>query len=395
MDSVNPGTLLDRARLLVNFLTVEAPRNEVAGKLTDETLIALRDAGLFDLLIPRCFGGHECWPTEVLPVLETLSYGDGSTGWVVMATQVAMATAAAYLHPNAANEIFANKPSPLIAGQGAPTGTAEVAGLRYRLTCKGSYGSGLLHSSYFHTGAIVTENGKPRMLPGTQTPDVRIFIVPREKGELRGNWDVIGLRATGSVDYALTDVHVPDEYTHPLQANTPRSGGDLYRLGILGFASIGHSAFALGVARRVLDELKALDNQAGSKPSNMSFGSGEGFLESFGSAEAALRAARAFIYEVNHDNEETLRRGTSLSTRQITLARLALNQATTVASQIGSMAFRFAGGAALRSGTLQRCIRDIMAGSQHIATSSFVLRECAKDLAGKAEGKVWSLRGLI
>lgn len=388
-------TLFDKAKGLSNFLSAQSARQEAAGRLSDETLSALRDAGLFGIFLPRNFGGSECWPTEGLAIFEALSYADGSTGWVVMTTQISIATASAYLDPEAAREIFEGKPVPLIAGQGAPNGTAEVERGGLRLTCRGAYGSGLLHSSYFHTGSVVTENGRPRMVPGTQTPDVRIFIVPVEKGELRGNWDVMGLRATGSVDYALTNIHVPEGYTHALQANVARTGGGLYRLGISGFGNLGHSAFALGTARRTLDELKALANREGAKPSNLALGSGEGFQEAFGSAEAQLRAARAFLYEVHGENELTLQRDEPLSTRQITLSRLALNHVTKIGSEICAMAFRFAGGAAIRDSALQRCVRDMMVGAQHITTTPFVLRECAKELLDQAKGKVWSLRGLV
>lgn len=396
MDQAVTRTLLGKAQDLTALLMAEAPRNEAAGRLTEATVTALQNAGLFAMFLPRCFGGSECWPTDGLAIVEALAYGDGSTGWVQMATQISIATAAAYLHPDAARAIFDGNPIvPLIAGQGAPNGTAEIDGRGFRLTTKGSYGSGLLHSAYFHTGAVVTENGKPRMVPGTQIPDIRIFIVPIAKGELRGNWDVMGLRATGSVDYAITDVYVPEEYTHALQANVPRSGGDLYRLGISGFGNLGHSAFALGTARRALDELKALANGAGPRPSALALGAGESFQESFGAAEAQLRAARAFLFDVHGANEATLKNGDPLTTRQITLSRLALNHVTTVAAGICAMAFKFAGGAAVRAGALQRCVRDMMVGAQHITTTPFVLRECAKDLLGQAEGKVWSLRGLV
>ncbi|MGE0733454.1 MAG: acyl-CoA dehydrogenase [Alphaproteobacteria bacterium] len=396
MNEMLNETLLERAKGLNGLLNAQAPRNEAAGRLTDETVDALHDAGITRMWLPRALGGYETWPTEALEVIEALCYADGSTGWVMMATQLSVGTAGAYLDPSAAKQIFApGKRTPLIAGQGAPNGKAEVASGGYRLTTKGSYGSGLLHSSYFHTGSVVTEGGAPRMLPGTQAPDVRIFIVPIEKGELLGNWDVMGLRATGSVDYAITDVHVPEEYTHSLAANKAKQGGALYQLGISGFGNIGHSGFALGAARRALDELAQLANQPGGKPSNIAMGAGEGFQESFGAGEAQLRAARALLMDVHGDNEETLKRGDLLSVRQVTLSRLALNHVTTTAADICAMAFKFAGGAALRAGTLQRVVRDMMGGAQHITTSPFMLRECSKELMGAAKGKVWSLRGLI
>ena len=81
--------------------------------------------------------------------------------------------------------------------------------------------------------------------------------------------------------------------------------------------------------------------------------------------------------------------------RQITLARLALNYATTAVAEICSFAYRYGGGVALRDSVLQRCFRDMNAGTQHASVSTGILRLCATDLLGMAEGRVWTGRALI
>ena len=84
-----------------------------------------------------------------------------------------------------------------------------------------------------------------------------------------------------------------------------------------------------------------------------------------------------------------------LPTRTITLVRLALNHATAVGRDIASFTFHYAGGTVLRQGPLQRCVRDMMTGAQHATTSPQILRECAKDLLGQADGKIWTMRALV
>ena len=69
------------------------------------------------------------------------------------------------------------------------------------------------------------------------------------------NWDVLGLRATGSIDYRTTNVFVPEAYTHFAVTESPKRGGALYTIGIAGFAVICHSGWACGIGRRLLDEL--------------------------------------------------------------------------------------------------------------------------------------------
>jgi indole-3-acetate monooxygenase len=386
--------LLQRAKDLAPFLSAQSEANENAGRLTDDVVQALKNSKLFSLFVPTTFGGAELWPTAGLEIIEAISYADGSTGWVTMATQVSMATAAAYLKPSAANFVFGTE-IPLIAGQGAPSGRAEPEGLGYRLSGSWNYGSGLLHSKWVHTGATVQQGGTPRAYPGTRSIDTRIFIVPIASVELSGNWDVLGLKATGSIDYAIENAFVAEEFTHRLTANRPFQGGDLYRLGIAGFATVGHTGFALGVARRALDEIAALA-LAPHRPSTMlERGGGESFHLQYGRAEAQLIAARAMVFDTWSDIEQSLARGNDLTVRQLTLARLALNHVTSVAGNANGLAFEFGGGTSLRSGAIQRCFRDQRAGAQHFTTSEFIMRECAKELLGLSAGKVWSLRQLV
>ena len=174
----------------------EAEQGEALGRLTDTTLAALHDAGFAGLWVPEVLGGIELWPVESLEVLEALSYADGSTGWVVMAAQTGTGTGAAYIAPSAARDLFEGK-QPLISGHGAAMGRADVEGNGFRLSGNWSYASGLLQSAYIHTGGIVFENGEPRIDPTTGEPEFRIFVVPVGEATLKGNWDVLGLRATG------------------------------------------------------------------------------------------------------------------------------------------------------------------------------------------------------
>lgn len=392
---ISASTLLAKAQDLAPIFTANSARNEAAGQLTSETIAALRDGGLFQMLIPTCFGGAEVDPVEAMQIFEAVSYADGSTGWVLMATQICTGAAAAYLEPGTAKELFGNG-TPVIAGQGAPNGHAIAEGNGFRLTGKWGYASGLKHADYIHTGGLVIEDGAARMIPGTNQPDYRTFIVPVSEAQLDGNWDVLGLRATGSIDYAITNVFVPEAYTHSPATTVPKQGGNFYRLGLLAMTSIGHSGFALGVGRRALDELAALMQRKSPRRGFLPpVAETENFQEGYGAAEAKYRAARALVYETWEEIRDTLNRGDPLTTRQMTLSRLALNHVTSIVAEVCTFAYKTGGGVALRDSALQRCLRDMFAGTQHFLTTPTVLRECGRELAGLAEGKVWTLLGLV
>ena len=387
--------LVAKAKALAPLFRAQAAANEAAGKLTDETLQALRSGDYFGLLVPECFGGAEANPVETLEIYEILSEADASTGWVVMACNVGTGSAAGYLPPEGAQEVFGKRIS-IVAGQGAPRGRAVKDGKGYRLSGRWAYGSGLYHADWLHTGATVFDGDKPQLLPGTNRPETLSMIVPIEQVEFLGNWDVIGLRATGSVDYALNDVYVPAELTHSPDALIPCQGGSLYHIGIVGMSPLGHTGVALGIGRRVLDELRALANTSGGRPSALAdSGSDAGLHEQFAVAEAKLRAARAFCYETWHDVATTIERGNPVALRQFTLMRLSLNYATTAVAEICTFAHKTAGGISLRSGVLQRFFRDMFAVTQHRVVSDFMMRECGRELLGLADNKLWVTRGLV
>ena len=344
----------------------------------------------------RNHGNH----AEALEIIEAVSYSDGSTGWVLMATQVCTCLAAACLPAAAAKQIFDNA-TPVIAGQGAPNGRAVVAngkdgGKGYRLSGNWSYGSGILHSDYIHSGAIVLENGAPRMRTDGSGPEIRTCIVPTSKATMEGNWEVMGLRATGSVNYSIADAFVPADFTHAPEAVQRNQGGNVYAIGIIGMTALGHTGFIIGIGRRVLDELATViaDKPPGRGGSLPPLSATQSYHEGFGHAEARYRSARAFVFDVWGDLQRCLDRGDAPSTRQITLIRLALNHATSEIAEVCTWAYKMAGGVALRDSALQRCFRDTYAGTQHFLVSPTVLQECGRELAGLADGSAWTLLGL-
>jgi alkylation response protein AidB-like acyl-CoA dehydrogenase len=389
--------LVAKARALAPVFRAQAAANEAAGRLTDETIAALRTGDFFGLMVPRCFGGIEAPLPEILEIYETISEADSSTGWVLMAGNVCIGSAAGYLPPKGAQAVFGNRKTiPIIAGEGGPRGRAEVDGKGFRLTGRWSYGSGVVHTEWLHTGAMIYENGKPRLLPGTNIHEMRTFIVPTKDCEFLGNWDSLGLRATASIDYAIKDLYVPEEFTHSPNALVAVQGGNLFKIGIVGMSPIGHTGVALGIGRRVLDELRDLANAPSGRPSAAfsERGGSESFQVQYGAAEAKLRAGRALCYEVWSDIQATLDRGEDISQRQFTLMRLSLNHATTAVAEVCAFTHKAASGVSLRNGVLQRCFRDMNTATQHRIVSDYMLRECGRELLGLGAGKMWTSRGL-
>ena len=386
--ALRPGSgfaeLVDRLDQISPVLRGHGPANEASGALVPVVMDALRDCGAFSMGMPAEFGGHQLTPRQALEVIEQVSACDAATGWVLMILSTVTGSTAAYLDDEAAGELFGAGDLPLIAGQGTRPGTATQTDGGYLLSGSWSFASGLQHAGHLQTAARVEETGEPLA-----------FILPAdiEGVTLLDDWDVSGLRATGSISYHAASVFVPTSHTFPLTTTTPRRGGALYRAGLVNAFAMCHSGWALGVGRRLLEEMRRVAAARTGGP-HAAVDTAE-FHADYARAEASLRSARAWVMEVWADNEATLDAGEKLDTTQDTLTRLALHTVTRTAHEIGATVQRWAGTTALRAGDLQRFLRDLQAGTQHITVGPVTQQNCGRVLAGLAPGERWMFLDLV
>jgi indole-3-acetate monooxygenase len=265
--------LSERAKAMLPLLDANADYSDEHGQLAPAVVDAFHRDGMFKMWVPRELGGSELTPLQSLDVLAITAYGDASAGWVQMAACLSIGTGAAYLGDSAIAEMFTTDHYPVIAGQGTRPGTAVPTEGGYLVSGSWSFASGLKHGDHIHTLAIITTTGEPR-----------IFVVPVEKAVLfNDSWDVMGLRGTGSIDYDIHEAFVPEEYSHFAFTEVPRRGGVIYRIGIIGFAEICHSGWAIGVGRRLLDELGELTRSKVGRAGAQ--GDSEAFQQGYAAAE--------------------------------------------------------------------------------------------------------------
>ena len=367
----------ERARRVAALAQEHAEFGDKEGQLAEPVVAALRSEGLYNMWVPRTVpGGAELNPCASLEVIQNVAYGDPSAGWVLMAGALANGTGAAYLGDAAVKELFSDGRFPIIAGQGTRPGTAVPEDGGFRLSGSWGFASGIKHGTHIHTLALVEGTGEPR-----------IFVLPVEQAKLIDNWDVMGLRGTGSIDYTIDNAFVPEAYTHFSATDVPRRGGPLYNIGIIGFAALCHSGWACGIGRRLLDEMVACVQAKGGRAAVQ--GASDQFQEQYAKAEAAYRSARALVFETWRDVEASLEAGEALTVRQHTLIRLAMAHITWAAHEVAAFVYRSAGTYALRAGRIQQLFRDMHAGTQHIIASPPVYQAVGRELAGLAEGQSW------
>jgi alkylation response protein AidB-like acyl-CoA dehydrogenase len=352
----------------------------------------LRKAGLYSMLLPRDLGGGEIDFVEAMRIVERLAWADGSAGWCAMVAGVMAASAGSFLPEAGARTIYGKGPDVTLAGNGVPRGYARRVEGGYMIKGHWAYGSGITHAEWIHSGCfLVGDNGKP-ILNADGTPEIVLMHHPKDTIELKGNWDVLGLRATGSFDYVQKggEVFVPDATTFGFDAETPRRGGTQYRIGLVGFTSWGHTSWALGVGRRALDEIARLARERSDVFGLLA--DSPTFRKSFADAEAKYRAARAFVYESWTSIAESASRNLAPSLEQIALIRLAMRHIHDVLSEITTMAHRYSRGVSLRAGVLQRAYRDAHSGTQHLLLADEIELEVARVLLGTTKpGARWTM----
>ncbi len=370
-------TLLDHARALAPLVEAAAATAEESGMLDPAVGHALADAGLFHALVPSELGGAGLGIVDTIEIFEELARQDGSTGWSTMAAGASTAFAAAYAADDVVAELFGAGRRPVMAGQLSPKGRA-ITRPDGSFEVSGSYqfGSGSDHATHMLGGCLQLVDGAPVMRPNGM-PEILAAIVPRAAVDFRGNWDVMGLSGTASVDYSIAPVTVAEGATFSIFAEEPRRGDAVHRLGVMTITAAGHAGFALGVARRALDEIAALAATK-ARLGEPRLADQQAFQVGYARAEGQVRGARAFILEAFAACEDAVRTtGTQPETAR-QLARLATSWGTEACASAVEWAYRESGSDGLRvPGPIGRCFRDMYAGTQHLFVSRKTLVDAA------------------
>ena len=378
-----PATLSDGdrstavARALAPEITQRADDAEALGTMPIDLVERLRAAGVFRALQPRSLGGFEVAPVEFIEMIEELARADGSAGWIAAIGAGAPAFTA-WLEPAVATQLFGSDADFMAATVFAPTGRAVPDGTgRFAVDGRWPFASGCRHAEWLLAGMFVFDGDAPRMIP-EQGPDWLLAFFPRANADIVDNWDVLGLRATGSNDVLARGLRVAEEHTISPFFQPARQDGPLWRLAFFTLVGVALVGVPLGIARRALDEFTDLAT------TKLRAGTFEPVAEdpaaqvAFASAEANLRSARAFVLDEASALWDTARAGDPPSLEQRAGFQLAAQQAMRAARQAVDTTFDLTGASAVHAThPLQRCFRDLHTANQHVYFSPAALKRYA------------------
>ncbi len=244
--------LVERARAMTQALRSRGESADANGRIPEETIRELAEAGLFRAVVPRRFGGHEIPFRYVPQIFRELGRGCTSTAWT-MGFLIYHNFQFAHFSETAQQEVWGSGRGYTMApGQVMPAGQAVSAEGGYKLTGRWGYATGIFHGDWMLLSAPVKG--------GAMDGEILRFFVPVGEFRILDTWRVSAMRATGSHDVELNDVFVPAH--RAIRVADLRGGaapglqhnsGSVYRMPLLTFMSFGAVGPLLGGAEAMFE----------------------------------------------------------------------------------------------------------------------------------------------
>ena len=334
----------------------------------------LRAAGFYRLVIPRALGGLQVDPLTYLRVVELLAEGVGSVGWNIANNSIGQLVTLG-LPDEGVNEIHGQGPS-VIAGTAVQGGgqAVPVEG-GYRVSGRWTFGSGCQESAWMLGSFQILDAGEPRRRPDGGSLFWR-GVFPRAEAEIvGGSWDVAGLRGTGSFDWTVENVFLPERRTMvhagvPLDNQWARWPGVTYALPSQAWVGPHHSAVITGIARAGIDALIQLACEKTPRGRTGMLCENPQVQDAIGRADAILNAGRVYRSAMIAELWNTIAAGKETTLEQRARCRLASTYAADSAREAMDLVYRHGGSTSFkRDSRLAECWRDLHVVGQTVTVA--------------------------
>jgi indole-3-acetate monooxygenase len=371
--------LLEAARAMATDFAQRSAEIEACRKLPADIAKRMGAAGFFRMFVEERKGGLEVAPGLAAQIYEALARGDAACGWVAFIGATS-ALALCRVSDDTARKILAT-PETLIAGVFAASGDAQKVPGGFRVNGRWHFGSGAPNAEWIGGGCTLTVDGK-RLTSSAGVPRNHMLLFRAADVELLDTWYTAGLRGTGSVDFAVHDVFVPEARASGYSIkDVPERA--LFRFPQFALLAHGVTAVAMGVARASIDELVRLAGEKKRYGTTATLANRPHTQIEVALAEARLRSARAFFYETIDAAWSVARAGEPVSVEIRRDMRLATTHALQASLAVVDAMYTLAGGTAVYDNSpLQRHLRDVHVASQHTTVSTNTLETIGQLLLG-------------
>jgi alkylation response protein AidB-like acyl-CoA dehydrogenase len=374
--------LFDAIDRVTSVLMEQAAEDDAGRTPSARTVEALRETRVSMLKAPAEVGGYDADPMSQLRVFEKIAYANPAAGWVAFVHADAGWLAGSGLPDEAAKAIFAG--DPLLAVIGMPGGAVRRVAGGYRLSGRWSYGSGSRHSDFVLLHAV---DDVPDQFAGSEPIDflqvkTRWTVIPASDIKFIDNWHVAHLPGTGSGDLEVDDVFVPEGYSFPAQGMRwqVQRGGTSHHLPMQVNIAPEHLGFALGLARRALDEARTASTRPRSVPGSPVLADRGAFQLEFGRADLELVAVRQLSLAVLERIWAIASTGAELDAVTVAQSAATVSYVTQACCELALRVHRYLGSKVTLplEQPIQRVVRDLIGATQHIAADGRSIEDYAQ-----------------
>ena len=361
--------LIGEVRTSHEALESTADEAERLGTAPDALVETMRRLRTPMVKVPIEVGGDQLGLADQMRYFEALSYSNPTAGWIGFNHAGVAGLVAALFPESCLGEVFGANPAPLLAGVATPSGTFEFVKGGLRATGTYRYASGVRHADWIMVPAIESSD----------SGSVRLLVIPAENTNIGGDWDVMALKGTGSVNVELDGAFVPEHRTaNPLSG--PQRGGPMYTLGYQAYVSGENLGFTLGVCQRFFDEITDYATVK-SRGRDGRLADRGAFQYELGKGQLQVNAARAFGQSSLAHAEETYLANNGLTAGEEQEVVSMMVYCTESAVGAVNRLFHFAGaGSLFTSSVLQRCFRDAHGSAQHHVASNIAYDKFGQQL---------------
>jgi alkylation response protein AidB-like acyl-CoA dehydrogenase len=358
------GEILDNARALAREIREKdlASEYDHARRLPVDVVDKLRESGVMRMNMPKSWGGPEMSSMEQVEVIEALSRADASVGWCSF-IWTDSGIYSGYLDDSVGREMYPRLDM-ATSGWVYPVGQAHRVDGGFELSGQWMFGSGCNHCDWLAAGCIEFENGEP--VPGENgLPRWIIGLARPDAYEIQDTWYTTGLCGTGSNDYRVEGLFVPEGRVFSF-ADPAKRDGPLWRRPDTLLRKM--SGVPLGVAADAIETATALLRDKTDRVAHVPYRDMPRVQSAVADAHGMLGAARSYVFsslEAQWRKLESREEMSDAERADVWLSRLGAFQA---ARRIVQTLYDTVGGSAIytRKSPFDRHLRDMQTMCQHV-----------------------------
>jgi 3-hydroxy-9,10-secoandrosta-1,3,5(10)-triene-9,17-dione monooxygenase len=356
--------ILERARHLAPVFKDRAFEAENERHAPPKTIRDLLGSGILKTIVPQQYGGYQAdWETLMLSLME-LAEGDGSQAWVAAVYSI-HALDVSMFPKKTQKEVWLSDIDPIVISAVAPSGKGNRVTGGANVSGKWNFASGVRFAEWGIIGVMLGDDH--------EKPTHHLCLIKKEQWQIYDNWEVMGLKGTGSANIGVDNIFVPEhriisrvDQREGTAKGTKTQKDKLYSTPYLTISPAALAAVVVGCAAGGLKEfIKFAKN---SSQRGIKLCERESIQLRIAESAAEVDCAKLLIEQLAQTTTLKMRTSGTLTTEERAKARRDTAYACSLAKRSVERLFEVSGANGLYSDKhFQRYYRDVKAGSNHIA----------------------------